>query len=283
MHAKKFTNRQALYFVQKGIPVNHNFKTMPVVLLAGGLGTRIREETEFKPKPMVEIGGRPILWHIMKHLSTYGFEEFIICLGYKGDYIRQYFLNYQLHNSDFTIDLSSPNQIHYHSDLDESEWKITLVETGAETLTGGRVLQCERYIGGRNFLVTYGDGVSNIEIPKLFDTFVAKGKIATVTAVRPISRFGTLGINESGIVTSFLEKPMEESWINGGYFMFTPKVFKYLNLETSLESEPLASLTNLGELSAYKHDGFWQPMDTYREAKLLNDLWSEGIAPWRNW
>jgi glucose-1-phosphate cytidylyltransferase len=254
---------------------------VPAVILAGGLGTRIREETEFKPKPMVEIGGRPVLWHIMKHLSAFGVSRFVVCVGYKGDYIRDYFLNYRARNSDFTISLGRSEDLVFHSENEESDWSVTVAETGPLTNTGGRVFAIEKYVGGERFLCTYGDGLSNIDISKLISFHAESKTIATVTAVRPLSRFGIMDINSSNIVQSFKEKPQAEGWINGGYFIFEPKVFDYLSANVVLEGEPLRKLTIEKQLSAYKHEGFWQPMDTFRESKMLNDLWANGDAPWK--
>ena len=255
--------------------------SLPAVILAGGLGTRIREETEFKPKPMVEIGGRPVLWHIMKHLSAHGIDRFIICVGYKGDMIRDYFLNYRARNNDFTVQLGSHDDLTFHSDHQESDWTVTVAETGALTNTGGRVLEVEKYIKGEKFLCTYGDGLSDVNIKDL-DAFQAENdRIATVTAVRPLSRFGIMEMNPKGGVTSFKEKPQDESWINGGFFIFKPEVFNYLTPGVILEKEPLQKLASENELVAFKHEGFWQPMDTFRESRMLNDLWDSGKAPWR--
>ena len=254
---------------------------LPAVILAGGLGTRIREETEFKPKPMVEIGGKPVLWHIMKHLSAYGINRFIICVGYKGDYIRDYFLNYRARNNDFTISLGESQDLVFHSLHEESNWSVTIAETGPLTNTGGRVFAVKKYIEGENFLCTYGDGLSDIDISRLVEFHAESKTIATVTAVRPLSRFGILDVNSSNNVESFKEKPQAEGWINGGFFIFEPKIFDYLAPDVTLENEPLRKLTEQRQLSAYKHEGFWQPMDTFRESKLLNDLWDSGKAPWR--
>jgi glucose-1-phosphate cytidylyltransferase len=255
--------------------------SLPAVILAGGLGTRIREETEFKPKAMVEIGGRPILWHIMKHLSVYGIDRFVICVGYKGDIIRDYFLNYRARNNDFTVQLGSYNDLTFHSDHQEYDWTVTIAETGTLTNTGGRILEINRYVKGEEFLCTYGDGLSDVNINNLKNFQENSRKIATVTAVRPVSRFGVMDIDSSNNVTSFKEKPQADGWINGGFFIFRPKIFEYLSPNIILENEPLQRLASENQLSAFKHEGFWQPMDTYRESKLLNDLWETGNAPWR--
>lgn len=256
-------------------------KSIPAVILAGGLGTRIREESEFKPKPMVEIGGRPVIWHIMKHLSFYGVDRFVICAGYKGDVIRDYFLNYRARNNDFTITLGHNDTLVYHSDHQESEWSITVAETGAETNTGGRISLIERYVKGENFICTYGDGLSDIDITKLREFQEESNTIATVTAVKPLSRFGVMDVSSAGSVLEFSEKPQTDGWVNGGYFIFKPEIFNYLNPNVVLEKEPLQKLAKLGELSAFRHEGFWQPMDTYRESKMLNEMWSKGEVPWR--
>jgi len=256
-------------------------ESLPAVILAGGLGTRIREETEFKPKPMVEIGGRPVLWHIMKHLSFYGIDRFIICVGYKGDIIRDYFLNYRARNNDFTVSLGLKNELKLHSDHQESNWSVTVAETGALTNTGGRVLGIQKYVAGENFLCTYGDGLSDLNIHELVEFHNQKSRFATVTAVRPLSRFGIMDLDDQDNVKSFREKPQVEGWINGGYFIFRPQIFDYLNPDIVLENEPLQELAQQNQLSAFKHEGFWQPMDTFRESKMLNDMWDSGQAPWK--
>jgi glucose-1-phosphate cytidylyltransferase len=255
--------------------------SLPAVILAGGLGTRIREETEFKPKPMVEIGGRPVLWHIMKHLSAHGMDRFVICVGYKGDIIRDYFLNYRARNNDFTVQLGSHNDLTFHSDHQESDWTVTIAETGALTNTGGRVLEIQRYVKGEDFLCTYGDGLSDIDINNLRVFQKNSGKIATVTAVKPLSRFGVMDLDSSDNVIRFREKPQAEGWINGGFFVFKPQIFNYLSPDIVLENEPLQQLASEKQLAAFRHEGFWQPMDTFRESKMLNDLWDSGQAPWK--
>lgn len=255
--------------------------SLPAVILAGGLGTRIREETEFKPKPMVEIGGRPVLWHIMKHLSSYKINRFVICVGYKGDVIRDYFLNYRARNNDFTVQLGSRDSLIFHSDHLESDWTVTIAETGAQTNTGGRVLDIQQYVRGEDFLCTYGDGLSDIDINALKETSITNNKIATVTAVRPLSRFGIMEVDPNNNVLNFKEKPRDDGWVNGGFFVFKPQIFDYLSHDIVLENEPLQTLAAHKQLGAYKHEGFWQPMDTFRESKMLNDLWETGKAPWR--
>lgn len=253
---------------------------MKVVLLAGGLGTRMREETEFRPKPMVEVGGRPVLWHIMKLFAQHGLNEFVICAGYKSEQIKEYFLNYEARNNDFTVHLGSKDQIQYHGNHDESDWTVTVADTGPTTMTGGRIKAVERYLDGEPFLATYGDGISNVDITSLVEFHRSHGKLATMTAVRPTSRFGVLDLEDDGKVGSFREKPQTDGWINVGYFVFEPEVLGYLSEDSVLEQEPLAKLAVDGELVAHRHTGFWQPMDTYREAQILNDLWNQGRAPW---
>ena len=255
---------------------------LPAVILAGGLGTRLREETEFRPKPLVEIGGKPILWHIMKTLGVQGVEDFTICLGYKSDSIKDYFLNYQARMNDLTIHLGETTRTEHLGNHDEN-WKVTLAQTGALTNTGGRVKAVERYVAGRRFLCTYGDGVANIDLDRLLDFHLNHGKIATVSTYRPISRFGALEINDSGVVTSFSEKPQSEGWVNAGYFIFEPEVFEYLESDSILETAPLQKLSGEGELMAFKHEGFWQPMDTFRETMMLNEMWEQEKAPWKIW
>lgn len=255
---------------------------MKTVILAGGLGTRIREESEFRPKPMVLIGNRPILWHIMKTYSHFDFNEFIVCVGYRGDDIRNYFLNYKTSTLDFTINLSD-NQKIVHNDNLKEKWNVTVAETGPSTPTGGRIFKIRDHITEDLFMCTYGDGVSNINIQKLLEFHRAHDKIATLSAVKVKSRFGVLDISNSANVQSFQEKPMDSGWINAGYFVFNRKVFEYLDENSVLESSLLKTLSNQNELMAYKHEDFWQPMDTYRESQILNNLWSEDRAPWKLW
>ncbi len=257
-------------------------KTMPVVILCGGKGTRLREETEYRPKPLVEIGGRPILWHIMKGYSHYGFRDFILCLGYRGNMIKEYFLNYEAMNNDFTMTLGCKQEIVYRGTHEEQDFRVTLVDTGAETGTGGRIKQIERYIEGDSFMVTYGDGVGNVDIGQLVRFHRGHGKLATVTAVRPVSRYGVLELDGGDRVKTFREKPQADGWISAGFFVFERPVFDYLDAESMLEPGPLASIAADEELLAYQHGGFWHPMDTYRDFMLLNDVWREG-APWRIW
>ena len=256
---------------------------MKVVLLAGGLGTRLREETEVKPKPMVEVGGHPILWHIMKRYSFYGHSDFIICAGYKSEIIKNWLANFRILNSDFTVTLSDTLNITFHSELEESGWTATIADTGAETMTGGRIRKIQKYVGNETFLCTYGDGLADIDLDKLLAFHKSHGKIATLTTVRPVSRFGVLDIDEESRVNSFSEKPQAEGAINGGFFVFESAIFDYLEENSILEQEPLRRLAAEGELMAYHHDGFWQPMDTFRELTILNDLWKSGDAPWMAW
>ncbi len=256
---------------------------MKVVILAGGLGTRLSEETVVRPKPMVEIGGKPILWHIMKIYSYYGFHEFIVCLGFKGYMIKEYFSNYFLHMSDVTFDMKK-NSMEVHQQYAEP-WKVTLVDTGMETMTGGRVKRIAPYIKNETFMLTYGDGVSDVDIRALLAYHRSHGKLATVTATQPSGRFGSLQMGDGERVASFQEKPAGDgSWINGGFFVFEPALFdRIANDGTVLEKEPLEGLARDGELVAYRHSGFWQPMDTLRDKNQLEALWNSGKAPWKVW
>ena len=257
---------------------------MKVVILAGGYGTRISEETIIKPKPMVEIGGKPILWHIMKIYSYYGHNDFVILLGYKGYYIKEYFANYFLHQSDITINLQT-NKMEVHNNTSEP-WKVTLVDTGLDTMTGGRIKRAKKHIGKETFLLTYGDGVSDVDINDTIKLHKKHGKSLTMTAIQPEARFGNLDIDDSLNVKSFIEKPKNEGgWINGGFFVCEPKIFDYLSEDEScvFEQVPLQNLAQDGELYAYKHYGFWQCMDTLRDNQKLNALWYENKAPWKVW
>lgn len=256
---------------------------IPAVILAGGLGTRIREESEFRPKPMIEIGGKPILWHIMRHLSTFGIKEFIICAGYKSEVIKEYFLNFRELNSDFRISLNGKSKITFYSEIFETNWDITIAETGKLTNTGGRLKFVEKYIAGREFFVTYGDGLSDVSISKLYETHLKFGRQGTVTAVNPVGRFGVLEIEPGGNVKSFSEKVPSNDWVNGGFMFFRNSFLKQLGFNSVLEQDALPDLARNGELFAYRHNGFWQPMDTYRETILLNELWNSNSAPWKNW
>ena len=256
---------------------------MKVVILAGGLGTRISEETVYKPKPMVLIGDKPILWHIMKIYASHGFTEFIICCGYKGHVIKEYFTNYLLQESDFTINTKS-NQITIHSSQNE-DWNITLVNTGELTMTGGRVKRIQEYVNNERFFLTYGDGVGDVDIKALLLHHQQSGKKATLTATKPFGRFGVIDITENGQISSFKEKNKEDvSWINGGFFVLEPSVFDYIEGDaTSFEKEPLEKLTAEGELSAFKHDGFWRAMDSLNDKNVLEEHWNTGNAPWKIW
>jgi glucose-1-phosphate cytidylyltransferase len=255
---------------------------MKVLLLAGGLGTRLSEETDIRPKPMTEIGGKPILWHIMKGYSHYGFNEFIVLLGYKGYYIKEYFANYFLHQSDVTINLST-NEMEVHNNTSEP-WKVTLLETGQYTQTGGRIKRAEYFINNEPFLLTYGDGVSDIDLHKLLSFHIEHGKLITMTAVQPEGRFGSLE-TEGNLVKSFLEKPKGDgSWINGGFFVCQPQILNYIQGdETVFEHEPLQRLAKDGQLYHYRHHGFWKCMDTLRDKNALNDMWATRHAKWKTW
>jgi len=256
---------------------------LKAVLLAGGLGTRLREETEYRPKPMVEIGQRPILWHIMKNLSIQDITEFVICLGYKGDFIKDYFLNYEARVNDVTVALGSEPILSKHSNSAEENWLVTLANTGLSTMTGGRIHRIKKYVDGERFLCTYGDGLADIDISELLKFHEAHGKIATVTAVMPTSRFGSMEISVNDTVTKFAEKPKGSAWVNGGFFIFEPEIFNYLTPDCILENEPLERLAQEGQLTAFKHHGFWRPMDTFRESTELNQIWENEEAPWKNW
>lgn len=258
---------------------------MKVVILCGGKGTRLKEETEYRPKPMVKIGPYPIIWHIMKIYAYYGFNDFILCLGYKGEIIKEYFLNYESMNNDFTIKLGNHNDIEFHSSHSEKDWKITLADTGEETQTGARIKRVEKYIDTDLFMVTYGDGIANINIEEVVKYHQLHGKMATITGVHPPSRFGELGIEENRVVR-FNEKPqVMEGIISGGYFVFTKEFLNYLSTEEDciLEREPLENVTKEGQLMAYRHEDFWQCVDTYRELEYLNHLWKNNEAPWKKW
>lgn len=257
---------------------------MKVLLLAGGLGTRLSEETDIKPKPMVEIGDRPILWHIMKIYSQYGYNDFIVLLGYKGYYIKEYFANYFRHRADFTVDLSN-NSIEFFNNKTEP-WKITLLDTGKDSMTGGRIKRAQELIGDEPFMLTYGDGVIDIDIDDLVAFHKTHGKAMTITSARPEGRFGALNIVGDGKVSNFLEKPKGDGgWINAGFFVCEPKVFHYITEgdQTIFEGAPLANLAKDGEIYAFKHEGFWKPMDTLRDKQQLQNLWESHQAPWKVW
>ena len=257
---------------------------MKAVILAGGLGTRLSEATHLIPKPMVEIGGKPILWHIMKTYSHYGIKEFIVCCGYKGYVIKEWFANYFLHTSDVTFDLKN-NSMTVH-DCNAEDWKVTLVDTGLETMTGGRIKRIQKYVGNETFLLTYGDGVTDLNIADTIKYHQETGKILTVTAYKPQGKFGALNLDEVGNVMSFTEKPAGDgSWINAGYFVCEPKVFDYITEgdSTIFEKAPLENIAKDGGMNSFKHEGFWKPMDILRDNKELNEMWDSGKAPWKVW
>ena len=258
---------------------------MRVVILCGGYGTRIRDVAENIPKPMIPIGRFPILWHIMKYYASYGHRDFVLCLGYKGHVIKDFFLNYEAHTKDFTIDLGRKGEINFHTDHDESDWKVTLAETGVEAMTGARIKRIRKYVGDEDFLLTYGDGVGNIDLDALLKYHRSHGRALTVTGVRPPGRFGEL-VHTDGVITEFNEKPQAAGGrISGGFFVATPKIFDYLEEVDNLvfEQQPMRSLVADRQLLVFEHEGFWQPMDTSREYQLLNSLYDDGRAPWVRW
>jgi glucose-1-phosphate cytidylyltransferase len=258
---------------------------LQVVILCGGLGTRLREETEFKPKPLVEVGGNPLLWHIMKLYAHHGFKDFVLCLGYRGNMIKDYFLNYEAMRGDFTIKLGPSQNITYHGESLERDYKVTLADTGLNTMTGGRIKRVERYIDGDTFLCTYGDGVGDIDVRALVDFHRRHGRLATLTAVQPQSRYGTLEFDTEGLkVTHFNEKPTLDGLISAGFFVFDRRVLDYLQGdECILEREPLERLAAEGQLMAYQHPGIWAGMDTYRDVLQMNEMWASGGAAWKVW
>ena len=258
---------------------------MQVVILCGGMGTRIREIDADLPKPLIPIGGRPILWHIMKSYAHWGFNDFVLCLGYKSGAIKRFFLDYHLAESDFTVDLGRQGDVEIHRGGGKEAWRVTLVETGLQSMTGCRVKRIEKYIRGNQFMLTYGDGVSDVNIPQLIEFHKAQGRLGTVTAVQPPGRFGELAVS-GGEVTQFMEKPAQtDALISGGFFVFDRKIFDHLENDPQLvlEQEPLTNLAHRGEMSAYQHHGFWHPMDNSRDYKHLNELWDAGRAPWKIW
>ena len=261
----------------------HPHQAVPVVILAGGLGTRLREETETKPKPMVEIGGMPILWHLIKYYSSFGFNEFVICLGYKGEKIKEFFLDYRAHQGSITLDMNN-GSVTVHDKVAHDPWKIHLLETGALSMTGGRIRRAAQFLGPRQFMATYGDGLSTVDLGALLRFHEESGRRATITAVRPPARFGGLTLQGSA-VTDFSEKPqVSEGWINGGFMVFEPEVVNLLEGDDMiLERKPLETLASTGQLSAYCHDGFWQCMDTVRDLTGLREAWDGGKAPWKIW
>ena len=258
---------------------------MKVMILCGGQGTRLREETEFRPKPLVEVGRRPILWHIMKLYAHYGLSEFVLCLGYRGNMIKEHFLNYEAMNNDFTVSLGDRQQIEYHGLYDETGFRVTLADTGLESMTGARIKRAMKYVDGDTFMVTYGDGLSNVDIDALLAFHRGHGRLATMTTVRPVSRYGVLRLDGSGGVNGFNEKPQLEGWVNAGFFVFDQRVGDYLDTDAGcvLEQDPLRRLAHDGQLKAYRHNGFFYAMDTFREFKTLNELWDRGQSPWKVW
>ncbi len=256
---------------------------MKVVILAGGFGTRISEESVYKPKPLIEVGGMPIIWHIMKYYSKYGFNDFIVCAGYKQNCLKEYFSNYYLNNADVTFDMKNNNILVHNSNSEQ--WNVTVVDTGLNTMTGGRIKRIQKYIGDESFMLTYGDGVSDIDINKLIQYHRDSKTIATLTAVMPGGRFGALNIDDEGIINSFVEKKREDGgWINGGFMVLEPKIFDYLvDDSTIFEREPLERLSSERQLSAFKHNGFWQCMDSMKDHKYLEELIATGRAPWILW
>lgn len=257
---------------------------MKVVILAGGFGTRISEESHLRPKPMIEIGGKPILWHIMKYYSSFGHNDFIICCGYKQYIIKEFFADYYLHMSDVTFDFTDENKMIVHNNKSEP-WKVTLIDTGLNTMTGGRIKRVKDYVGNETFMLTYGDGVSDVDINALVDFHKKHGKIATITSVQPGSRFGTLDIDNDDNIMVFKEKYKDDAgWINGGYMVLNPEIMDYIHGDaTILEREPLETIAVQGQLKAFRHNGFWQCMDTLRDKELLEKLLSNGQAPWKVW
>lgn len=257
---------------------------MKTVILCGGFGTRLREETEYRPKPLVEVGGKPILWHIMKLYAHHGYRDFVLCLGYRGYMIKEYFLDYEAMNNDFTICLGQKNSIAYHGTHSEQDFRVTLADTGLETMTGGRVKQINKYIDEDTFMLTYGDGVTDMNLRALVDFHHSHGRLATVTTVRPFSRFGVADIDSAGKVLNFTEKPQLEGWVSAGFFVFNRRVFDYLGGDDCiLEREPLERLANDGQLMSYRHEGFFYAMDTQRDYNYLNELWASGRVPWKVW
>ena len=257
---------------------------MKVVILAGGLGTLISEESHLKPKPMIEVGDAPILWHIMKYYSSYGFNEFIICCGYKGYVIKEYFADYYLHRSDITFDFSDNNKMIVHNNVAEP-WKVTVIDTGLNTMTGGRLKRIQKYVGNETCMMTYGDGVSDVNLEALLKFHREHGKAATLTAIQPGGRFGVLDIDDSQTVRQFSEKAKEDGgWINAGFMVLEPEAFSYIEGDqTYFEKEPLENMALDGKLAAYRHEGFWKCMDTMRDKGMLDELWNKGNAPWKRW
>jgi len=257
---------------------------MKVVILCGGRGMRLQEETEFRPKPLIPVGGRPILWHIMKTYAHYGFREFVLCLGYRGEMFKDYFLNYEAMSNDFTIRLGQGHSIAYDQAHSEQDFRVTLADTGLETMTGGRIKRVEKYIGEDTFMVTYGDGVADINLKTLVEFHRQHGRLATLTVVHPFSRFGIVTLDANSAVLHFAEKPQVDEWVNAGFFVFNRRIFDYLEDDNCiLEREPLERLAHEGQLMAYRHQGFFYAMDTYRDYRFLNELWDSGKTPWKVW
>jgi glucose-1-phosphate cytidylyltransferase len=257
---------------------------MKIMILCGGQGTRMREETEYKPKPLVDVGGKPILWHIMKTYSNYGFNDFLLCLGYRGNMIKDYFLSYEGMNSDFTIQLGQERSIEFHQEHSEQDFRVTLADTGLTTQTGGRIARASRYLDDDTFMMTYGDGVADIDVQALYRFHRSHGKLATVTVMRPFSRFGEVDLDSTGQVLSFAEKPKSDSWASAGYFVLHRKVLEHIaGDQTVFETEPMQRLIAEKQLVAYQHEGFFFAMDTYREYLQLNQIWDSGKAPWKVW
>jgi glucose-1-phosphate cytidylyltransferase len=261
-----------------------NFEDLQCVILCGGMGMRLKEETEYRPKPMVPIGGKPILWHIMKIYGAYNIKKFILCLGYKGEIIKDYFLNYELMTNDFTINLGSEKRAEIQGINEIDDWSVTLAFTGLETMTGGRIKRIEKYLQGDHFMMTYGDGVADIDLPELYRFHLEMGKIATVTGVHPQSRFGVIETDEHAIeVMRFREKPELDQYVSGGFFVFSRRILDILDEECVLEQRPLMEAAEMGELALYLHKGFWKSMDTYRDYLELNDMWNRRETPWKIW
>lgn len=255
---------------------------MQVVILCGGKGTRMREETEYRPKPLVEVGGRPIVWHIMKIYSHYGIRDFILCVGYKGDMIKQYFIDMRWRNNDFTLHTDGSGEPEYYT-ADKESWNVTVADTGVETLTGGRLRLVRDYIREEEFMLTYGDGLSDVDIGRLLEFHRSMGKAATLTGVRPVSSFGVMKV-EGGLVKSFKEKPILDDWINGGFMVLNKKIFSYIpERDCPFEEEPLKMLAEDGQLAVYEHSGFWTAIDTFKDVEKANALWNSGQKPWKLW
>jgi glucose-1-phosphate cytidylyltransferase len=256
---------------------------MKVVILAGGLGTRLREETEYRPKPMVEIGERPIIWHLMKNFAHQGFEDFVIALGYKGNQLRDFFLNLDTRFEDLTVDTGTGAYSFIRTASAADRWKVSLVDTGFGTTTAGRLLRLAAVLGEERFVCAYGDGLANVNIPALLDFHKSHGRLATLTVSRPTSRFGLVEFDSDGTIIRFAEKPQDTQWVNIGFFVFEPKAMSYMEEGSALETIPLQRLAADRQLMAFQHDGFWKPMDTFRETQEFNDMWARNEAPWRNW